>query len=123
MGRLRGFIKLRPGPAVGKVFYDGMGMGMEGVEGWGERRRGRGFSLMTGTLGRGRHEPPWHVYDLRRGRTSAVCRGGGNVLMMGDGFAFATGRGKRTVHVFPVNPYGGQTESEESFGGEGEECQ
>ncbi|KAF8161700.1 hypothetical protein B0H34DRAFT_702189 [Crassisporium funariophilum] len=45
-----------------------------------------------------------HVYELRRGRTSAVVE---NVDWAKDGRWLAIGTRKRTVHVFPVNPYGG----------------
>ncbi|KAL0948774.1 hypothetical protein HGRIS_008904 [Hohenbuehelia grisea] len=50
-------------------------------------------------------EPPLHVYDLRRGRTSAVVEG---VEWTADGRWVAFGTWNRTVHVFPVNPYGGK---------------
>lgn len=48
---------------------------------------------------------PWHVYNLRRGRTSAVIEG---IEISPDGRWVAIGTRKRTVHVFAVNPYGGQ---------------
>lgn len=48
---------------------------------------------------------PWHVYNLRRGRTSAVIEG---VEISPDGRWVAIGTRKRTVHIFAVNPYGGQ---------------
>lgn len=48
---------------------------------------------------------PWHVYNLRRGRTSAVVEG---IEISTDGRWVAIGTGKRTVHIFAVNPYGGQ---------------
>ncbi|RDB23105.1 hypothetical protein Hypma_009954 [Hypsizygus marmoreus] len=51
--------------------------------------------------------PPWHVYNLRRGRTSAVVEG---VQWARDGRWIAIGTRKRTVHVFGVNPYGGKTD-------------
>ncbi|KAI0915567.1 hypothetical protein AcV5_003752 [Taiwanofungus camphoratus] len=50
-------------------------------------------------------DPPWHVYDLRRGRTSAVVQG---LDWANDGRWFAMGSRNRTVHVFAVNPYGGR---------------
>ncbi|KAJ3484267.1 hypothetical protein NLJ89_g11995 [Agrocybe chaxingu] len=46
-----------------------------------------------------------HVYDLRRGRTSAVVEG---VDWAKDGRWVALGTRNRTVHVFGVNPYGGK---------------
>ncbi|RDB26504.1 hypothetical protein Hypma_005607 [Hypsizygus marmoreus] len=54
-----------------------------------------------------RTSPPWHVYNLRRGRTSAVVEG---VEWAEDGRWIAIGTRKRTVHVFGVNPYGGKTD-------------
>jgi hypothetical protein len=47
---------------------------------------------------------PYHIYDLRRGRTSAVVEG---VDWTDDGRWAAIGTKKRTVHVFAINPYGG----------------
>lgn len=48
---------------------------------------------------------PWHMYDLRRGRTSAVIE---SVDCARDGRWIALGSRKRTLHVFAVNPYGGK---------------
>jgi hypothetical protein len=48
---------------------------------------------------------PVHVYDLQRGRTNAVIE---NISWSGDMRWVAIGSRKRTVHVFPVNPYGGR---------------
>lgn len=48
---------------------------------------------------------PWHIYDLRRGRTSAVVEGLDWAL---DGRWLAVGTRKRTIHIFAVNPYGGE---------------
>ena len=50
-------------------------------------------------------DAPWHVYSLRRGRTSAVIQ---DMQVSPDGRWVAVGTGKGTVHVFAVNPYGGQ---------------
>jgi hypothetical protein len=47
---------------------------------------------------------PWHMYDLRRGRTSAVVE---NLDWASDGRWIAVATKKRTVHVFAANPYGG----------------
>ncbi len=47
---------------------------------------------------------PWHMYDLRRGRTSAVVE---NLDWASDGRWIAVATRKRTVHVFAANPYGG----------------
>lgn len=48
---------------------------------------------------------PWHMYDLRRGRTSAVVEG---LDWTSDGRWIALGTQKRTVHIFATNPYGGE---------------
>ena len=48
---------------------------------------------------------PVHVYDLQRGRTNAVIE---NISWNDDARWVAVGSRKRTVHVFPVNPYGGR---------------
>lgn len=48
---------------------------------------------------------PWHMYDLRRGRTSAVVEG---LDWATDGRWIALGTQKRTVHIFATNPYGGE---------------
>ena len=48
---------------------------------------------------------PWHIYDLRRGRTSGIIE---SVNHSTDGrWAGITTR-KRTIHVFATNPYGGK---------------
>ncbi|KAH7923186.1 hypothetical protein BV22DRAFT_1015894 [Leucogyrophana mollusca] len=47
---------------------------------------------------------PWHIYNLRRGHTSAVIEG---VELSPDGRWAAVGTRKHTVHIFPINPYGG----------------
>jgi WD40 repeat protein len=51
-----------------------------------------------------RQDGPWHMYDLCRGRTTAVIEG---VDWADDGRWIAIGTKKRTIHVFAVNPYGG----------------
>lgn len=48
---------------------------------------------------------PVHVYDLQRGRTNAIIE---NISWNDDMRWVAVGSRKRTVHVFPVNPYGGR---------------
>ena len=48
---------------------------------------------------------PVHMYDLQRGRTNAVIE---NISWNDDMRWVAIGSRKRTVHVFPVNPYGGR---------------
>ncbi|KAH7888262.1 hypothetical protein F5I97DRAFT_1926687 [Phlebopus sp. FC_14] len=50
-------------------------------------------------------DAPWHIYNLRRGRTSAVIE---SIEISPDGRWVAVGTGKRTVHIFAINPYGGQ---------------
>ncbi|KAJ3553080.1 hypothetical protein NM688_g3809 [Phlebia brevispora] len=51
--------------------------------------------------------PPWHIYDLRRGRTSAIVE---RLSWAHDGRWLAVGTRKRTVHLFALNPYGGPTD-------------
>jgi hypothetical protein len=87
-GQVAQMFQLRLGPSVGKVMGD---VGAEKKSKW----------LSVGVVVAKREtRMPWHVYDLKRGRTSAVgCANDGWV-------AFATR--KRTLHVFPVNPYGGK---------------
>jgi hypothetical protein len=55
----------------------------------------------------GRHETssPWHMYNLRRGRTSAIVDG---MEVSPDGRWVAVGTRKPTVHIFAINPYGGK---------------
>ncbi|KAG1787184.1 uncharacterized protein HD556DRAFT_1410590 [Suillus plorans] len=48
---------------------------------------------------------PWHMYNLRRGRTTAVIDG---IEVSADGRWVAFGTRKATVHVFAINPYGGK---------------
>ena len=48
---------------------------------------------------------PVHVYDLQRGRTNAVIE---NISWNNDMRWVAIGSRKRTVHLFPINPYGGR---------------
>ncbi|KAF8125481.1 hypothetical protein EV363DRAFT_1175971 [Boletus edulis] len=50
-------------------------------------------------------DAPWHVYSLRLGRTSAVIQ---DMEVSSDGRWVAIGTLKGTVHIFAVNPYGGQ---------------
>jgi len=61
-------------------------------------------SLIHAGLHTGRVAPV-HVYDLQRGRTSAVIE---NISWNDDMRWVAIGSRKRTVHVFPINPYGGR---------------
>ena len=51
-----------------------------------------------------KNSAPWHMYDLRRGRTSAVVE---DLDWASDGRWIAAATRKRTVHVFATNPYGG----------------
>ncbi|OJA20381.1 hypothetical protein AZE42_06676 [Rhizopogon vesiculosus] len=46
-----------------------------------------------------------HMYNLRRGRTSAVVDG---MEVSPDGRWVAVGTRKSTVHIFAINPYGGK---------------
>lgn len=50
---------------------------------------------------------PWHVYDLRRGRTSGVVE---SLDWANDGRWIAVGTRKRTIHLFATNPYGGPSD-------------
>jgi hypothetical protein len=52
---------------------------------------------------------PWHMYNLRRGRTSAVVE---NLDWAADGRWIAVATQKRTVHIFATNPYGGQPDGQ-----------
>lgn len=52
---------------------------------------------------------PWHMYDLRRGRTSAVVK---NLDWATDGRWIAVATQKRAVHIFATNPYGGQSDGQ-----------
>jgi hypothetical protein len=90
-GQVLQVYQIRPGPAVG------------GGGGDGDVRAKR--ASITGGIGRREARTPWHVYDLRRGRTSAVVEG---AEWAEDGRWVAIGTRKRTVHVFAVNPYGGK---------------
>ena len=57
---------------------------------------------------------PWHIYDLRRGRTSGVIE---SIDIAGDGRWVAIGTRRRTVHVFATNPYGGKPDEASHLGG------
>lgn len=48
---------------------------------------------------------PWHVYDLRRGRTSGIIE---SVQYSYDSRWVGISTRKRTIHVFATNPYGGK---------------
>ena len=63
----------------------------------------------SGELGAGRIiAKPWRMYNLRRGRTSAVVEG---INASADGRRIAVGMRKWTVRVFAVNPYGGEPDT------------
>lgn len=47
---------------------------------------------------------PWHVYDLKRGRTFGIVE---SLDCAADGRWVAVGTRKRTIHLFATNPYGG----------------
>ncbi|KAI0059285.1 hypothetical protein BV25DRAFT_1961843 [Artomyces pyxidatus] len=65
-------------------------------------------------LGDGDQRAPWHMYDLRRGRTSAVVEGQD---WTSDSRWVAIGTKNRTVHVFATNPYGGKPEEQSHMKG------
>lgn len=52
-------------------------------------------------------DPPWHIYDLPRGVTTAVID---SVTTASDGRWLAIGTRRRTVHVYATNPYGGKSD-------------
>lgn len=58
--------------------------------------------------------PPWHIYDLRRGRTSAIVD---SLTWAHDGRWMAVATEKGTVHVFATNPYGGPSDERSHFNG------
>jgi hypothetical protein len=64
-------------------------------------------AVLRGDAGRVAAEP-WHVYNLRRGRTSAVVE---RINISEDERWIAVGTRHRTVHVFAVNPYGGKPDN------------
>jgi hypothetical protein len=66
--------------------------------------RGGRISGSTESSAGGIVAEPWHLCNLRRGRTFAIVEGIG----VKDGPWIAVGTRKRTVHVFAVNPYGGK---------------
>lgn len=47
----------------------------------------------------------WHLYDLRRGRTSGIIEFTGHST---DGRWVGISTRKRTIHIFATNPYGGK---------------
>ncbi len=57
---------------------------------------------------------PWHIYDLRRGRTSAVVE---RLDWATDGRWLAVSSHKRTIHLFALNPYGGPTDERSHLDG------
>ncbi|KAF9024568.1 hypothetical protein BDZ89DRAFT_1068964 [Hymenopellis radicata] len=59
-------------------------------------------------------DTPLHVYDLRRGRTSAIVE---SVEWSNDSRWVAICTRKRTIHVFAVNPYGGPPDLESHLSG------
>lgn len=58
--------------------------------------------------------PPWHIYDLRRGRTSAIVD---SLTWAHDGRWMAVATEKGTVHVFATNPYGGPSDEQSHLNG------
>ncbi|KZT13315.1 uncharacterized protein LAESUDRAFT_719678 [Laetiporus sulphureus 93-53] len=75
----------------------------------GPQRHSRGSSQQPVPI-----EPPWHVYSLRRGRTSAIVE---DMDWSNDARWFAIGTRARTVHVFAVNPYGGRPDEASHLSG------
>ncbi|KAG9309762.1 hypothetical protein JVU11DRAFT_10136 [Chiua virens] len=66
---------------------------------------GAGLGSVSVAPSVGPEDAPWHVYNLRRGRTSAVLQ---SMEASPDGRWVAVGTKKGTVHIFAINPYGGQ---------------
>jgi hypothetical protein len=97
-GQVAQMHQLRPGPTLGHVLTGNM----DKVE---ERKVKRLSETAKLVVTKRELRTPWHVYDLRRGRTSAVVE---SVECGDDGRWVAIATRKRTVHVFPVNPYGGK---------------
>ncbi|KAF8890452.1 hypothetical protein BD779DRAFT_1517758 [Infundibulicybe gibba] len=81
---------------------------------WGEAQAG---SVETPNSVRG--AAPWHVYDLRRGRTSAIVEG---IELAVDGRWAVIGTRNRTVHVFAMNPYGGKPDLRSHLDGQVKNC-
>ncbi|KAF9224657.1 hypothetical protein BS17DRAFT_86268 [Gyrodon lividus] len=115
-GQVVRVFQIRPRPGVLRAGHDGGGRGAGGGIGAdtkGGKSAGVGLrSVHTPTLppslpcpGDNVHDAPWHVYNLRRGRTSAVID---EMEISPDGRWVAIITGKRTVHIFAINPYGGQ---------------
>ncbi|KAF9463475.1 hypothetical protein BDZ94DRAFT_1258923 [Collybia nuda] len=96
-GQVLQVYQVRPVPVVG------CGIGSAG-DGEGRSKRTSISGAAPGSVRR-EARTPWHVYDLRRGRTSAVVE---DTDWAEDGRWIAIGTRKRTVHVFAVNPYGGK---------------
>ena len=59
-------------------------------------------------------DSPVHMYDLRRGRTSAVVD---SLTWAHDGRWVAVATEKGTVHVFATNPYGGPSDEQSHLSG------
>ena len=93
-GQVAQLFQLRLGPAVGSR-----------VAGEASAVSKKSKRPSAGMVSNRETRTPWHVYDLRRGRTSAVVEA---VECADDGRWVAIATRKRTVHVFPVNPYGGK---------------
>ncbi|KIJ49869.1 hypothetical protein M422DRAFT_44663 [Sphaerobolus stellatus SS14] len=85
--------QIRSGPNLGSAVIDAgnAGLGKSEVP----QVKGSGAAVQL----------PWHWYDLQRGVTSARIES-----VVGDkvGKWVAVGTGRRTVHIFAPNPYGGK---------------
>ncbi|KAI6035853.1 hypothetical protein EDC04DRAFT_2703228 [Pisolithus marmoratus] len=102
-GQVVRMFQLRPVPKVGGYGSHGVGVNATGTRTHGGTGRG-GCSTNPSSLTAG-DDAPWHIYNLRRGHTPGVIEG---VDVSPDGRWVAVGSGKRTVHIFPINPYGGR---------------
>lgn len=102
-GQVIRMFQLRPVPKLGRrdsnrATADATGTRTQEDTGGG----GCPTDLSSWTAGDG---APWHIYNLRRGHTPGIIEG---IDISPDGRWVAVGSGKRTVHVFPINPYGGR---------------
>ncbi|KAF8432219.1 hypothetical protein L210DRAFT_3650516 [Boletus edulis BED1] len=104
-------------PIVGSAFQEPQLLARGGAEsgysmgGGGNGEEGENAGAGLGSIPAANWAPspeddaPWHVYSLQRGRTSAVIQ---DMEVSSDGRWVAIGTLKGTVHIFAVNPYGGQ---------------
>lgn len=61
----------------------------------------------------------WHIYNLRRGWRSGIIE---EVAAARDFRWVAIGTRNRTIHIFPVNPYGGRPDKKSHLEGRVQNC-